>query len=111
MPRKKVVNTGPKKETIIPLEDEIISEEEVVVPEEEIIPEEEESLQLLGQQIREARITKNLSLESVSGHLHIPLNTLQSIEDGCKGNLLPPVFLRGLVRSYCLFWGWKIQAL
>ncbi len=104
MPRKKVVKTGPKKEKFIPLEDEIISEEEVV-PEEEIIPEEEESLQLLGQQIREARITKNLSLESVSGHLHIPLKTLQSIEDGCKGNVLPPVFLRGLVRSYCLFLG------
>ena len=104
MPRKKVVKTGPKKEKFIPLEDEIISEEEVV-PEEEIIPEEEESLQLLGQQIRDARITKNLSLESVSGHLHIPLNTLQSIEDGCKGNVLPPVFLRGLVRSYCLFLG------
>ena len=105
MPRKKVVNTGSKKEKFIPLEDEIISEEEVVVPEEEIIPEEEESLQLLGQQIREARITNNLSLESVSGHLHIPVKTLQSIEDGCEGNLLPPVFLRGLVRSYCLFLG------
>ena len=104
MPRKKVVNTGSKKEKFIPLEDEIISEEEVV-PKEEIIPEEEESLQLLGQQIREARITKNLSLESVSGHLHIPVKTLQSIEDGCEGNLLPPVFLRGLVRSYCLFLG------
>jgi len=104
MSRKKVVKTGPKKEKFIPLEDEIISEEEVV-PEEEIIPEEEESLQLLGQQIREARITINLSLESVSGHLHIPLKTLQSIEDGCKGNVLPPVFLRGLVRSYCLFLG------
>ena len=104
MPRKKVVKTGPKKEKFIPLEDEIISEEEVV-PEEEIIPEEEESLQLLGQKIREARITKNLSLESVSGHLHIPVNTLQSIEDGCKGNVLPPVFLRGLARSYCLFLG------
>ena len=104
MPRKKVENSGPKKEKFIPLEDEIISEEEVV-PEEEIIPEEEESLQLLGQQIREARITKILSLESVSGHLHIPVKTLQSIEDGCEGNLLPPVFLRGLVRSYCLFLG------
>ena len=98
MPRKKVVNSGPKKEKFIPLEDEII-------PEEEVVPEEEESLQLLGQQIREARITKNLSLESVSGHLHIPVKTLQSIEDGCEGNLLPPVFLRGLVRSYCLFLG------
>ena len=98
MPRKKVVNSGPKKEKFIPLEDEII-------PEEEVVPEEEESLQLLGQQIREARITINLSLESVSGHLHIPVKTLQSIEDGCEGNLLPPVFLRGLVRSYCLFLG------
>ena len=105
MPRKKVVKTGPKKGKFIPLEDEIISEEKVVVPEEEIIPEEEESLQILGQQIREARITNNLSLESVSGHLHIPVKTLKSIEDGCEGNLLPPVFLRGLVRSYCLFLG------
>ena len=96
MPKKIVVRTGPKKEKFIPLEDEIISEEVVV-------PEEEESLQLLGQQISEARITKNLSLESVSGHLHIPVNTLKSIEDGCKGNVLPQVFLRGLVRSYCLF--------
>ena len=96
MPKKIVVRTGPKKEKFIPLEDEIISEEVVV-------PEEEESLQLLGQQISEARITKNLSLESVSGHLHIPVYTLQSIEDGCKGNVLPQVFLRGLVRSYCLF--------
>ena len=103
MPRKKVVNSGPKKEKFIPLEDEIISEEKVVVPEEEIILEEEESLQILGQQIREARITNNLSLESVSGHLHIPVKTLKSIEDGCEGNQLPPVFLRGLVRSYCLF--------
>ena len=96
MPKKIVVRTGPKKEKFIPLEDEIISEKVVV-------PKEEESLQLLGQQISEARITKNLSLESVSGHLHIPVNTLQSIEDGCKGNVLPQVFLRGLVRSYCLF--------
>ena len=96
MPKKIVVRTGPKKEKFIPLEDEIISEKVVV-------PKEEESLQLLGQQISEARITKNLSLESVSGHLHIPVNTLQSIEDGCKDNVLPQVFLRGLVRSYCLF--------
>ena len=42
---------------------------------EKFVPQEEETLQQLGQKIREARISKNLSLESVSGHLHIAVNS------------------------------------
>ena len=48
---------------------------------EKFVPQEEESLQQLGQKIREARIAKNLSLESVSGHLHIAVKILEAIED------------------------------
>ena len=61
MPRKKkiIVNT-PQEEKFVPKE-------------EEFVPEEKDSLKQFGQKIREARIAKNLSLESVSGHLHIPV--------------------------------------
>jgi len=63
----------------------------------------EESLQLLCQKIREARIANNLSLESVSGHLHISVRILEAIEEGNPGNGPSPVFFRGLVRNYCQF--------
>ena len=73
--------------------------------EEKFIPQEEESLQQLGHKIREARIAKNLSLESVSGHLHIAVKILEAIEEGVpeKGPTL--VFMRGLVRTYCQYLG------
>ena len=64
---------------------------------------EEESLQLLCQKIREARITKKLSLESVSGHIHISVKILEAIEEGKPGNGPSPVFFRGMVRTYCQF--------
>ena len=66
-------------------------------------PQEEESLQSLCQQIREKRISKKLSLESVSGHLHIATKILKAIEDGKPENGPTPVFFRGLVRTYCQF--------
>ena len=66
-------------------------------------PQEEESLQLLCQKIREARITNKLSLESVSGHLHISVRILEAIEEGKPGNGPSLVFFRGLVRNYCQF--------
>ena len=64
---------------------------------------EDESLQLLCQKIREERIAKKLSLESVSGHLHISVRILEAIEEGRPGNGPSPVFFRGLVRNYCQF--------
>ena len=92
MPKKKITVNSPQKEKFIPQE-------------EEFVPQEEESLQQLGQKIREARIAKNLSLESVSGHLHIAVKILEAIEEGKPEKGPSPVFLRGLVRTYCHYLG------
>ncbi|MDC0188525.1 helix-turn-helix domain-containing protein, partial [bacterium] len=93
MPRKKkiIVNT-PQKEKYVPKEEEFVAKEE-------------DSLKQFGQKIREARIAKNLSLESVSGHLHIPVKILEAIEEGDAEKCPKPVFLRGLVRTYCHYIG------
>ena len=63
----------------------------------------EDSLEFLGQKIRETRISNNLSLESVSGRLHISVKILEAIEEGKPENGPTPVFFRGLVRTYCQF--------
>ena len=90
MPRKTIKKTAQQNEHPVPQE-------------EENIPQEEESLQLLCQKIREARISKKLSLESISGHLHISVRILEAIEDGNTNNGPTPVFFRGMVRTYCQF--------
>ena len=90
MPRKTIKKTAQQNEHPVPQE-------------EENIPQEEESLQLLCQKIREARISKKLSLESISGHLHISVRILEAIEDGNPNNGPTPVFFRGMVRTYCQF--------
>jgi len=97
MPRKIIKKNTQQNEHPVP-------QEEVNIPqEEENIPQEEESLQLLCQKIREARISKKLSLESISGHLHISVRILEAIEDGNTNNGPTPVFFRGMVRTYCQF--------
>ena len=63
----------------------------------------EESLEFFGQKIRKTRIANNLSLESVSGHLHISVKILEAIEEGNPEKGPTPVFFRGLVRTYCQF--------
>ena len=113
MPRKKKIKVNtPQKEKFIPQEEESIPQEEESIPqEEESIPQEEESIpqeetfKQLGQKIQEARIAKNLSLESVSGHLHIAVKILEAIEEGDPKKGPKPVFLRGLVRTYCHYLG------
>jgi len=92
MPKKKIAVNSPQKEKFIPQE-------------EEFVPQEEESLQQLGQKIQEVRIAKNLSLESVSGHLHIAVKILEAIEEGKPEKGPTPVFMRGLVRTYCHYLG------
>ena len=93
MPRKKKITiNSPKIEKFVPQE-------------KEFVPQAEESLQQLGQKIREARIAKNLSLESVSGHLHIAVKILEAIEEGDPEKGPTPVFMRGLVRTYCQYLG------
>ena len=97
MPRKTIKKTAQQNEHPVPQEEENIPQEE------ENIPQVEESLQLLCQKIREARISKELSLESISGHLHISVRILEAIEDGNPNNGPTPVFFRGMVRTYCQF--------
>ncbi|MDP6295249.1 MAG: DUF4115 domain-containing protein [SAR324 cluster bacterium] len=97
MPRKTIKKTAQQNEHPVPQEEENIPQEE------ENIPQEKESLQLLCQKIREARISKKLSLESISGHLHISVKILEAIEDGNTNNGPTPVFFRGMVRTYCQF--------
>ena len=93
MPRKKKITiNSPQKEKFVPQEEEFVQQEE-------------ESLQKLGQKIQEARIAKNLSLESVSGHLHIAVKILEAIEEGDPEKGPTPVFMRGLVRTYCQYLG------
>ncbi len=99
MPRKKEEKKPPQVEKT-PTEEGIFFPEEV-----ENNTEEEETLQSLGQKIREVRVSKNLSLESVSGHLHIALKILRALEDGTPENVSTPVFIRGLARAYCKFLG------
>ncbi len=98
MPRKTIKKNTQQNEHPVPVEEENIPQEK-----EENIPQEEESLQLLCQKIREARISKQLSLESISGHLHISVRILEAIEDGSPNNGPTPVFFRGMVRTYCQF--------
>ena len=89
MPRKKEEKKPPQVEKKPP-------EEGIFFPEEvENNTEEEETLQSLGQKIREVRVSKNLSLESVSGHLHIALKILRALENGTPENVSAPVFIRG----------------
>ena len=86
MPRKKksAINS-PQKEKFIPQEEEFIQQEE-------------ESLRQLGQKIREVRIAKNISIESVSGHLHIAVKILEAIEEGDQEKGPTPVFLLASTR-------------
>ena len=99
MPRKKTEKKQPQVEENLP-------EEGIYIPEEiESNPEEEETLQSLGEKIKEVRVSKNLSLESVSGHLHIALKILRALEEGNPEKVSTPVFIRGLARAYCKFLG------
>ena len=99
MPRKKNGGKRPQLEKNHP-------EEGIFIPEDvESNPEEEETLQSLGEKIREVRVSKNLSLESVSGHLHISIKILRALEEGNPEKVSTPVFIRGLARAYCNFLG------
>jgi len=95
-----------KTEKKTPQEEKKLTDKGIFIPEEvESDPEEEETLQTIGQKIKEVRVSKNLSLESVSGHLHIALKILKALEEGTAENVSTPVFIRGLARAYCKFLG------
>ena len=84
-------------------ENSVIENNENSIEDEKNTLQEEKSLEYFGKRIRETRISNNLSLESVSGHLHISVKILEAIEEGKPENGPTPVFFRGLVRTYCQF--------
>lgn len=53
-----------------------------------------------GELLREQRIAKGLSVESVAAQMNIPLRTMQLIEDGAFERMAGHTFARGYVRSY-----------
>ena len=97
MPKKKITSKTEKKEDA---STEFKSE---LSAEKEPFQQEIESLTYFGKIIQDTRISNNLSLESVSGHLHISVKILKAIEEGKPENGPTPVFFRGLVRTYCKF--------
>ena len=104
MSNKKNQKKSEVKENSIPeVRANIPQDEGSMAQKQEDTPPFEESLEYFGQIIRETRVSNNLSLESVSGHLHISVKILKAIEDGKPENGPTPVFFRGLVRTYCHF--------
>ena len=57
-------------------------------------------LKKLGQQLKQARKVKNLSLERVAEITRIHIGVLKNIEEGQIGEHPGPVFLKGFLRTY-----------
>jgi len=57
----------------------------------------------LGDLYREARLAKGVSLAEVEQATHIRERVLAGLEDGDYSRLPPPVFLRGLARTYASY--------
>lgn len=57
-------------------------------------------LKKLGEQLKQARKVKNLSLESVAEITRINIGVLKDIEEGQIGEHPGPVFLKGFLRTY-----------
>jgi len=57
-----------------------------------------ETLQKIGQQLRQARFAQGLSLVQLKAYTHVPIHHMEAIENG-KVELLPEdVYLRGFIR-------------
>jgi cytoskeleton protein RodZ len=59
--------------------------------------------QQIGQQLRDARIGRNLSLHDVADRLKLSLRQLEWMEDGEFARLPGATFVRGFVRNYARF--------
>ena len=57
-----------------------------------------ESLNQIGQQLRQARESQGLSLSQLSVYTHIPMYHMESIEKGYLKSLPDDVFVRGFIR-------------
>lgn len=65
----------------------------------------------VGQQLRQARLERDLTLEHVAEGTHIRLQYLQAIEDGDLDRLPSPVQARGFLRAYASYLNLDINQL
>lgn len=59
----------------------------------------------IGQQLREGRRKKSLTLEEASAQLRLPYSTLEALEAGRQADLGPPVYVRGYLQNYARLLG------
>ena len=64
-----------------------------------------ESLKTLGDNLKQKRKERNLSLREVENATSIRVNYLQAIEDGDLSKLISAVYAQGFVRQYATFLG------
>lgn len=57
-----------------------------------------ESLRQIGQQLRQARESQNLSLSQLNVYTHVPIHYMEAVENGNWESLPEDVFVRGFVR-------------
>ncbi len=69
------------------------------------------SLESLGQQLRQTREARGLSLTEVSHDIHVRTLYLEGIEQGDMTRLPEPVYVRGFVKRYADYLGLDSQAL
>ena len=65
----------------------------------------------IGQQLREAREDKSLTLQQVSREIRIRTRYLEALENGDLGELPSAVHVRGFLRSYANFLGLNAEEL
>jgi cytoskeleton protein RodZ len=53
-----------------------------------------------GERLQAARIKKGLSLEDVSGRMHLSPNILEAIEENNFDEITAPIFVKGYLRAY-----------
>jgi cytoskeleton protein RodZ len=56
-----------------------------------------------GKQLREARKAQNYTVEEISGHIKVPVQTLKVIEASDLDKLPVPTFAQGYIRAYAKF--------
>lgn len=57
-----------------------------------------DSLREIGQQLKQARILQNLSLEQLNTYTHVPVHKMQAVENGDWESLPEDIFVRGFIR-------------
>ncbi len=64
-----------------------------------------EEIKSLGDQLKQKRKERNLSLKEVSNATSIRVNYLQAIEEGDFNKLISPVYAQGFIRQYAIYLG------